>query len=199
MASYSRAAKQNLTAPPFVKTNPTAPLPATNTVRNVLAGNGIAGAHFGQSPARVRAVVRKLLDQPGGRYTRTGGCGFDHLIMWSALHAPATATLTAYFSHSRFVGYSYGQYGARPAPGLRGIVLASARGLKVGDTLARGQRLYGSHFRLSTSQGGTWNVGTANGPIDGFAFGNPKHGDITPHSLVATIDAGNVGCSALSP
>jgi hypothetical protein len=35
--------------------------------------------------------------------------------------------------------------------------------------------------------------------MDGYAWGMPKHGDFSPQSLVATIDAGNVGCPAASP
>jgi hypothetical protein len=48
-------------------------------------------------------------------------------------------------------------------------------------------------------QGGTWSVRTTGGPIDGVAFTIPEHGHITRRSLVATIDAGTVGCPALSP
>ena len=40
---------------------------------------------------------------------------------------------------------------------------------------------------------------TERGRIDGFARGTPKCGDVSPQSVVATIDAGNVGCPALSP
>ena len=37
-----------------------------------------------------------------------------------------------------------------------GWVLATARGLRVGDTLARGRSLYGRAFTTSTAQGGSW-------------------------------------------
>ena len=66
------------------------------------------------------------------------------------------------------------------------------------STLARGQQVYGGAFHLSTAQGGSWSTRTAAGCIDGYAFGNP---DARPARFVPveTIDAGNVGCPALSP
>ena len=52
-------------------------------------------------------------------------------------------TLTVWFSRSRFVGYQYGEFRNTLAPRApsRGTVLATTRGLTLGDTLARGRKL----------------------------------------------------------
>ena len=86
-----------------------------------------------------------------------------------------------------------------PRPPLHGIELATGRGLRLGDTLARGRGLYGRAFRLSAAQGGSWSEGMGSGRLRGYAWGRPKHGDVSWQSVVATIDAGNVGCPAVSP
>ena len=78
-------------------------------------------------------------------------------------------------------------------------MLATTRGLTVGDELSRGRKLYGAAFRTSTAQGGVFLISAPAGRIDGYAWGSPKYGDVSLQSLVATIDAGNVGCPALSP
>ena len=62
------------------------------------------------------------------------GCGFDQ-IFWVSLPAKSTGSnsvgLTAYFKHSRFVGYSYGPpYGGPRTPAVRhGIMLVTSQGL----------------------------------------------------------------------
>jgi len=75
------------------------------------------------------------------------------------------------------------------------VVLATSRGLNIGDTLARGRQIYGGAFRLSSTQGGVWKAGR----LRGYAFGSPNSRAVSVHSVVATIDAGDVGCPALSP
>jgi len=168
--------------------------------RSTLAGDGIAGVRFGASPAAVTVGLRRLLGRPGRPYRPGGACNYDHTIQW--------ADLSANFRRSRFVGYSYGMYGTLGPPHApRGALpLATVRGLQVGDTMVRGQRLYGGRFGFSQANGGTWGVPTPHGLIDGFTWGTPKHGgaagsggDVGPRSVVATIEAGAVGCPALSP
>ena len=87
----------------------------------------------------------------------------------------------------------------RASPPARDQALATRRGLRIGDTLARGRQLYGRAFTMSPAQGGTWGVRTAGGRIDGYAWGAPKDGAVSPQSVVATVDAGDVGCPAVSP
>lgn len=69
----------------------------------------------------------------------------------------------------------------------------------MGDTLARGRQLYGPRFGMSSAQGGTWGVRVTGGLLTGYAWGTPKRGDVSWQSVVAAIDAGDVGCPALAP
>jgi hypothetical protein len=187
----------------LIKVTGTSPTASGGTVLDVLRADGIGSARFGSSPRAVRAVIDSLLAQAGLAYKPAGaGCGVDHsIVWWDDRTTNRLPNLVAYFGRSRFVGYQYGEYGTmiRPHPPLRGTALATARGLRIGDTLARGRALYGHAFTLSSAQGGTWSVRVGGRLIDGYAWGTPKHGDVSWHSVVATIDAGDVGCAALSP
>ena len=147
-----------------------------------LAGNGIGRARFGQPQSQVLTELGKLLGPPVRPYRGSGyGCGVDHTIAWPGLQA--------YFGHGRFTGYSY-----------RGTGLQTTAGLQVGDSIRRARRLYRSALRLSFEQSGAWFARTPSGQLDGFTYGRSgNHTDIGPGSSIATIDAGTVGCAALSP
>ena len=171
-------------------------------VLDVLRAHGIAGVRFGASPAALRRAIDALVGQRGGRYSRGGSCGLDHEITWrDGRTAPGEPELIAYFRRSAFVGYQFGNpdLSAAPRRPPGGWTLATTRGLQVGDTLAHGRHLYGRAFAISTAQGGSWSVRVVGGRLDGYAWGRPKHGDVSPRSVVATIDAGHVGCAAVSP
>jgi len=179
-------------------------------IRDVLTGDGIGRVKFGQSRVAVIAAVTRLLGPSSTSYKRVEAeCGVDHAMIWvnwpvvSAYgkHYPLDPELTVWFSHSRFVGYQYGELGTKLAPRAPslGTVLAATRGLTVGDELSRGRQLYGAAFRTSTAQGGVFLISAPAGRIDGYAWGSPRYGDVSLQSLVATIDAGNIGCPALSP
>ena len=105
-----------------------------------------------------------------------------------------------YFSRSAFAGYQVGDLNAtsppRNPPG--GWSLATARGLRVGDSLVRGRELYGRAFAISAAQGGSWATRVDGGLIRGYVSGVPGHGPLS-RILVATIGAGDVGCPAVSP
>ena len=153
----------------------------------VLKGNGIGGARFGASRATVVRKLAALLGRKPTRMRRGGlaGCpGINREVDWPGLQA--------YFLNRRFVGYSYtsgSSHSTRPAP-----VLATTRGLLVGDTIAQGKRLYGPAFHLSYAQGGSFTVHTKVGRIAGF-LSDILH----PKSRVLSIEAGNVGCPAMTP
>lgn len=176
-----------------------APAAFTEPAR-VLEATGIGALHFEAGPAAVRRAIDSLLGQAGGGYAPSGGCGVDHQITWwDRSTAARRPDFTAYFHRSKFVGYQAGQLSA-PRSASRARNLATARGLRVGDTLARGRRLYGDAFVMSAAQGGSWSVRLTHGVLTGYAWGVPKTGgDVSWHSVVATIDAGNVGCAAVSP
>jgi hypothetical protein len=55
--------------------------------------------------------------------------------------------------------------------------------------------MYGGAFRLSSAEGGVWTAGR----LSGYAWGSPSAGAVSVDSVVATIDAGDVGRPALSP
>lgn len=179
---------------------------AAHKVRRVLAGKGIGAVRFGQTRVAVLAGLTALLGPASSGYvSTTPECGVDHTMTWPnwptvsthGAHYPYDPMLTVFFHRDRLVGYAYGEYGTKAAPRAptRGRVLATTRGLTIGDTLARGRQLYGDAFTLSPAQGGVWKAGH----LRGFAWGHSNYGDVSPQSVVATIDAGDVGCPALSP
>jgi hypothetical protein len=132
---------------------------------------------------------------------RGGSCHVDHQITWlDQWAAPGEPALTVYFGRSVFVGYQFGDLNMlstpRNPPG--GWGLATNRGLRVGDTLARARHLYGRAFAVSAAQGGSWAVRVRGGSMRGHASGVPREGPLS-RILVATIDAGDVGCPAVSP
>jgi hypothetical protein len=169
--------------------------PASHKVRKVLAGNGIGAATFGRFREDVIVALTPLLGHARGGYKRVPAeCGVDHTITWPLL--------TAYFQNGRFVGYQYGELGvnATPRPPASGTVLATTRGLTIGDTLARGRRLYGGAFKISAAQGGSFAITTPHGRLTGYAWTVPRaRSVVSPKNLVATVDAGDVGCPAVSP
>ena len=176
---------------------------------DVLRADGIGRVGFGASPAAVRRTIDALVGQRGGGYARGGTCGLDHVIAWSDQRTgsaePPTVSgqpaLIAYFRRSRFAGYQFGNLNLAVPPSRPpgGWTLATTRGLRVGDTLADGAHLYGRAFAISTAQGGSWSVHASRGRLEGYAWGRPAHGDVSLQSVVSTIDAGDVGCAALTP
>jgi hypothetical protein len=126
----------------------------------------------------------------------------DHEITWRDGRTTAgQPTLIIYFRGSAFAGYQFGNPDVagppRRPPG--GWTLGTTRGLRVGDSLARGRHLYGRSFAISTAQGGSWSVRGAGGRLEGYAWGRPRYGDVSWQSVVSTIDAGDVGCAAVTP
>jgi hypothetical protein len=136
---------------------------------SVLSGGGIARARLGTRLGPTLVAVSNLLGVFGQR-TFDRGCGVD-----TSEHMLDHNDL--FFGHGRFVGYEYS-----------GRFLATTAGLRVGDTVARARHIYGAAFKTSTAQGGSWSAAGLRGYLS--APGNVR---------IATIDAGNVGCAALSP
>jgi hypothetical protein len=156
--------------------------PSVAISTRLLAGNGIGPSRFGQPERQVRAELDAILGRPTRPYRASDyGCGVDHEIRWPGLEA--------YFGQGRFIGYSY-----------QGAHLKTAVGLRVGDSIRQARQLYGKALRLSSAQGGVWFTRTPVGQLDGFTYGRSgNRTDIGPGSRVRTIEAGTVGCAALSP
>ncbi len=215
VALVGHAHKPAHASSPLVQRPPAATQPQykQHRVSKVLTGDGIGRVRFGQSRVAVISAVTRLLGPSSTGYKRANAvlaeCGVDHTMIWPnwpmvsayGSHYPLDTVLTVWFSHSRFVGYQYGEFRNMPAPRAPslGTVLATTRGLTIGDTFARGRRLYGAAFRTSTAQGGVFLISAPAGRIDGFAWQPPNYRGVSLRSLVATIDAGDVGCPALSP
>jgi hypothetical protein len=154
------------------------------TVRDVLRGDRIDDTVFGDGPSTVARVLDGLLGlAPSRPYHAASICSVDHEIQWTGL--------TAFFEHARFVGYAYWTLRAAGEP-----ILATAKGLRVGDTFAGAKQIYGRLFQTSAAQGGSWAVRTPQGRLYGYATGPPIGG---PQTKIASIDAGYVGCPALTP
>jgi len=163
-------------------------------LRRLLDVDGIGSVKFGQSPAVVAARLRRLFGPPVGpsqipNSYRRDACGFSW-EEWQGVGAASdgrlfAAELAVEFRDARFVGYDYGpndfqtdfqndwsQYASHP------MMVATGRGLAVGDPLARGRRLYGRAFVVTTRMQGTppnprlkrlpaWEASTASGGIEG--------------------------------
>jgi hypothetical protein len=186
-----------------------AAVPARPARALVLRGDGLGQVRFGATGQQVLAALRPRLGRPAT--LRPGAaCGVDHTVYWpialTRRDDPKTYVLVSIdLDHGRFVGYQVGGRSRhvvqaprlRPGPVTEVRALATARGLTVGDRLARARRLYGHALRLSNAQGGSWSVRTSHGRIDGFA--TVDHFPIGLNARVESIDAGRVGCAAATP
>jgi hypothetical protein len=165
------------------------PSPASASAEMVvLLGNGTEGAHFGQAEAAAIDGLDKLLGPPKRSVpiSEAGNCTIDAAMQWPAL--------TAYFDHGRFVGYSTISAAGNALPRAN---LVTAKGLRVGATLAEARRTYGSALRTSYAQGGSWSAKTASGALDGYL--SAEVGQRRPPPRILSIEAGAVGCPASSP
>lgn len=166
---------------------------------DVLRSDGIGGLRFGATPRAARRVIDALLHQPGGATLRSGSCAVHRQITWQdQWTANAQPSLTLYFGRTGLIGY---QVGAPQEPRWPhgGWMLATVRGLRVGDPLTKGRALYGSSIALSAEQGGVWEI-RSDGRLDGYVWAERSgHRDVGWSSLVASIDGGDVGCPATGP
>jgi hypothetical protein len=167
------------------------------TASGILAGNGIATAHFGQSFAEVKRELETGLGRPSQTRRGRGECGLDGSdLVWRRLGS-TYAELVLYFRRSRFAGYSYSAGSGGQGTPLR--ELSTRQGLKLGDTMARGRGLYGQSFHTSNAQGGSWSVKVPGGKLIGYALPPAGQPVVSRRSRVASIEAGNVGCPAMTP
>jgi len=162
--------------------------------RFTFRGNGIGGATFGQPEALAIAELDKVLGSPVMRHPvgDAGNCTVDAYLTWR--------TMTAYFFRGRFVGYISGSLPGFQSSGTPDVMpdAATAAGLRIGDDVAQGRRIYGSAFVVLLSQGGSWHVSTPAGLLDGYLTAVPDR-KAQPIPRVADVSAGSVGCPAASP
>lgn len=176
---------------------------ASADVRRLLEGNGIGGVKFGQPRSTVIAELERLL---GPRHeTIPGICGFGRSTDWIGLNIRSqdvsSAELNLSFKHSRLVGYAYATNAEGPARQRHAVLLATARGLTLGDTVAHARHLYGRAFvETSVPQGSPPSaklprlpvgaVSTANGKIVAGIQGSGRHDPVAADSTVLLISAG---------
>lgn len=197
------------------------------TPQPLLEGDGIGSVKFGQPPDVVAARLRRLFGPPVAANKIPNGyvrfrCGF-YWEQWNGLGAASNgdlfyARLLVWFMKARFVGYDYADNSMETYYGLgssdrtqlarRRVMLATAKGLAVGDPLTRGQLLYGRSFVVTAQMQGrppnlgrfaAWEASTASGRIKGTsdspvliegAINKPSH-RVSRHRLsIDGIDAG---------
>lgn len=178
----------------------------THHSRPILNGAGIATTTFGASRSRVEQLLKLVLGRPTSEHHVTGDCGVDRTLTWPLLISSSTGLpveseqLTVFLDHGHFVGYQYGDSTLAPrGSGHLRLRATTTRGLALGDPLRAVRRQYGSAFRTSSAQGGVWSVQTPSGTLRGYVAGHTQRGIPTARSLIASIDAGNTGCPAVSP
>ncbi len=176
---------------------------ANADVRRVLEGNGIGGVKFDRARSRVIGDLERLLGPP--HETISGICGFGRSTDWIGLNIGSqevpSAKLNLTFKRSRFVGYAYSTNAEGPARQPHGVLLATTRGLTLGDTASRARRLYGRAFIETSRPQGTppsgklprlpvGEVRTANGKLFAGIQGTGRQDRISAHSTVVLISAG---------
>jgi hypothetical protein len=153
----------------------------------VLRGDGAGAARFGQSePMATKALDEALSSTKRAVVNMAGNCTVDRAVQWP--------TFTAYFDRDRFVGYSTLAADGEP---LRNAPMVTAKGLRVGDTLAEARRIYGDTLSTTLAQGGAWFAKTDDGTLDGYLTAEVN--SRVPAPRIASIEAGHVGCPAASP
>jgi hypothetical protein len=156
----------------------------------ILRGDAVGSVRFGEAQSAAASTLVKLLGKSDGgvRAVNDGDCIISGVLSWS--------NFTAYFYGGTFDGYQTGNDVTEKAePRFNGV---APQGLRVGDTLARAQRLYGSALSTSGEQNGVYAAITKTGTIRGYLSTEPDRAPATKVRL-RTISAGSVGCPAMSP
>lgn len=157
-----------------------------------MRGNGFGNAVFGQSEAAAITDLEKVLGPPmTAEPTPTTNCTVDAYLQFPGI--------VIYFDHGTFVGYATGAANTGSANGKNNEVLniKTTKGLKIGDTLAQTQQLYGLALTTSAAQGGSWFVKTSSGTLAGYLSAEVNQPPTIPQ--IADITSGSVGCPAVSP
>lgn len=151
-----------------------------------LLGDAVGGARFGTSQA---AAIDELARMFGNLKTTS-----FKAIDWCGLTAESTRFDVLFnFERGKFVGYELGNASGKTA-GQPNVVTAA--GLRLGDTIAQAEEIYGRQFITSAAQGGSWKVKTPAGEMVGLLVGPPMTGST---DRIDVIGAGYFGCPAMAP
>lgn len=164
---------------------PATPSPIGAALRGAAAGRallqptGLGAIRLGQPTAGAVAALQQLLGTPRTASPQPDpSCDVNSYLAWPGF--------SAYFDAGRFVGYA-----------TTGSALATARGLRVGDTVGGAQSLYGDDFTVSTAQGGSYRLRLPSGQLSGLLDGATAT-TIPTSATIVTITAGAIGCPGLS-
>ncbi len=150
----------------------------------VLHGDGLANLRFGTRATLVVRTLGATLGRPTSPLASAPGtvrCGVDAAAAWRGV--------IVFVDRGVFVGYSVTANARTP--------LRADNGLAIGDTVAQARRIFGRRLRLSGNQGGAWFARIPTGRYYGFlAPSGPPPG---PRSTILSIEAGRVGCPAMTP
>ena len=159
-----------------------------NTI--ILSGDAVGSVRFGEPQSAAAASLVKLIGKSDGGVQKEnqGDCIISAALYWS--------NFAAFFYRGKFDGYQTGNYvTGKSVPTFNGV---TPQGLRVGDTLAQAEKLYGSAISTNGAQGGVYAAVTKTGTIRGYLSTEPNQAPATKVTLL-TISAGSVGCPAMSP
>ena len=166
-------------APPLV-----AQTTASSPVR--LSGDAVGGVRLGTSQARAIGELATMFARL--KTTKLKAIG------WCGLTAQSTGHDVLFnFQRRKFVGYEIGNAYGKTA-GQPNVVTVA--GLRLGDTIAQAEKIYGQEFITSAAQGGSWKVKTPTGEMVGLLVNPPMTGS---SDQVEMIGAGDFGCAAMGP
>ena len=153
-----------------------------------LLGQGLVGARFGQSEEKAVTALDAALGSTATPepVKENGNCNIDATMRWPVL--------TGYFDQGHFVGYSTLSPAGHPFSSAH---LSTLKGLRVGDTLAKARQIYGSTLRTSAAEGGSWSAKTIDGTLVGYL--TTEVNQRSPAPRIMSIEAGAVGCPAMTP
>jgi hypothetical protein len=155
----------------------------------LLSGNGVGRIDFGEAQDTAVASLDKIIGKSEGgvRRANDGDCQISAALYWT--------NFAAYFFRGRFDGYQTGNnLTASAAPAFNGM---TSSGLRVGDTLAKVEKLYPGGVTTSSEQDGVYAISTSTGVIRGYLSMEVQSSPTK--NTVMTISAGSVGCPAMSP
>ncbi len=158
----------------------------------ILSGDAVGSVRFGEPQGAAAASLVKLIGKSDGgvKKVNQGDCMISAALYWP--------NFAAFFYHGKFDGYQAGNgnnVADKSNPAFSGV---TPRGLRVGDTLAQAQKLYGSALSTNGAQGGVYAAVTKTGTIRGYLSTETNQAPATKVILL-TISAGSVGCPAMSP
>ena len=152
-----------------------------------MRGNGIGNAVFGQPEATAISNLEKVLGSPITATPQpSNNCTVDAYLQFPGI--------VIYFDRGVLVGYATGSANGENKQILNVI---TTKGLKIGDTLAQAQQLYGSALTTSIAQGGSWFVRTASGKLAGYLSTEVNRPSTIPR--IVDVTSGSIGCAAATP